>query len=36
MLERWESREGLLLTRWGISAERVRRDIADMLGGESN
>jgi ATP-dependent Clp protease ATP-binding subunit ClpA len=36
MLEHPESSEGLLLARWGISAERVRRGIADMLGGESN
>lgn len=31
MLDRRESRAGSLLTRWGITSERVKEGIADML-----
>jgi hypothetical protein len=35
MLDRRESRAGLLLTRWGITPERVREGIAELLDEES-
>ena len=31
MLDRRESRAGTLLTRWGITSERVRAGIAELL-----
>ena len=35
MLDRKESRAGVLLARWGITSERVREGIADLLDEES-